>query len=61
MYSLLKRNLLAKAENELEVLLEEEEKYWKLKSREDWLNWGDKNTKWFHSKASHRKKKKKQN
>lgn len=26
-----------KAENELEILLEEEEKYWRLRLRDDWL------------------------
>lgn len=48
---------ITKAERELNKLLEEEEMYWKLKSREDWLQWGDKNTMWFHSKASQRKRK----
>lgn len=36
---------LRMAEKELEALLEEEEIYWKFRSREDWLRWGDKNTK----------------
>lgn len=49
---------IRKAENELEDLLEEEEKYWHARSRECWLKWGDKNTKWFHWKASHRRQKK---
>lgn len=48
---------IRKAERELENLLEEEEKYWRIRSREDWLKWGDQNTKWFHSKANFRKKK----
>lgn len=38
-------------------LLDEEERYWKMRSREVWLRWGDKNTKWFHSKATHQRKK----
>lgn len=47
---------LMKAERELEMLFEEEEKFWKIRSREDWLKWGDKSTKWFHNKASQRRK-----
>lgn len=48
---------LIKLENEVEGMLEEEEMFWKMRSREDWLRWGDKNTKWFHSRASFRKRK----
>lgn len=44
------------AEKELDQLLDEE-KYWRLRARENWLNWGDRNTKWFHSKAFQRNKK----
>lgn len=50
-------DLLIQSEKELESLLEEEESYWKLRSREDWLKSGDKNTRWFHSKATSRKRK----
>lgn len=31
-----------KVERDLEKLLEEEESYWKIRSREDWLKCGDK-------------------
>lgn len=47
---------LREAERELEKLLEEEEKYWNYRSREIWLKWGDRNTKWFHTRATHRKR-----
>lgn len=50
---------LDKAEVELEELLDEEEYYWRARSREVWLENGDRNTKWFHTKASHRRKKNK--
>lgn len=44
------------AEKELDSLLEEEEAYWKFQAREDWLNWRGRNMRWFHSRASQRKK-----
>lgn len=35
--------------------LEDEEKYWKQRSRENWLKWEDKNIKWFHKKVTMRR------
>ena len=42
---------------ELAKLFQEEEEYWKLKSKNNWLQSGDKNTKVFHGWAKTRKMK----
>ncbi|KAK8701712.1 hypothetical protein V6N13_020091 [Hibiscus sabdariffa] len=43
---------------ELEQLLDQEEMLWKHKSRIDWVKFGDRNTRYFHSKAVLRRRRK---
>lgn len=43
-------------ESQLHNALKDEEIYWKLKSRVQWLNEGDKNTKFFHTKTIARRR-----
>lgn len=45
----------SKANNELQELIDEGERYWKQRSREDWLKLRHRNSKWFHHKASFRR------
>ncbi|KAK2441945.1 hypothetical protein QL285_013177 [Trifolium repens] len=46
-------------EKELDELLEKEEMWWSQRYRALWLTHGDKNTRFFHQKASHRKRRNK--
>ncbi|KAL5781686.1 hypothetical protein ACOSP7_006715 [Xanthoceras sorbifolium] len=50
-------NVIKSRERDLESLLSKEELYWKQQSRVDWLLAGDKNSKFFHRRATARKKK----
>ena len=43
--------------HEINILIEKEKIYWKQRSRISWLREGDHNTKFFHVKASARRKK----
>jgi hypothetical protein len=50
--------IIAKEKADLiELLLEQEEVHWQQRSRVNWLQYGDRNTSFFHSFASARRKK----
>lgn len=50
---------IKRIENKIDNILLDEEIFWKQRSRADWLREGDRNTNFFHSKASARKQKNK--
>lgn len=50
---------IRKIENQINNLLMDEDVYWKQRSRANWLREGDKNTRFFHSKATAGKRKNK--
>lgn len=50
-------NEIRHIERQIQNFLLEEEMYWKQRSRADWLKGEDKNTKFFHAKASARRRK----
>ena len=52
-----KGNKIKEVERQIQNMLADDETYWKQRSRADWLKGGDKNMKFFHHKASSRKKK----
>lgn len=49
-------NQIQNIEHEIEKLSDQEELHWKQRARVNWLNHGDRNTKFFHSSASTRRR-----
>lgn len=50
---------IKKIQNQINNMFVDEEIYWKQRSRAEWLREGDKNTKFFYSKVSAKKRKNK--
>lgn len=48
-YSLFLQSLEQSLLEEYEIILQQEKDFWKLKSRVNWLNHGDRNTRFFHT------------
>ena len=49
--------LIQKVRDEIQSLLFQDELFWRQRSRSIWLSVGDKNTKYFHQRASQRQRK----
>jgi hypothetical protein len=49
-------NLLQKLKMELKNKQNEEDLYWRQRAKEDWMRYGDKNTRYFHASANQKKK-----
>ncbi|KAK2650963.1 hypothetical protein Ddye_018452 [Dipteronia dyeriana] len=47
--------IINKLENQLDEALSTEEKYWQQRARVNWIRGGDRNSRFFHSKASRRR------